>query len=84
MARTALQYPVARSGGQICPTAELRGYRVGGAQVSEKHCGFIVNTGNATAQEIYELIKHVIRTVEEHAGVTLEPEVKFLGSFIES
>ena len=70
--------------GKLIMEAGLAGACMGDAKVSEKHCGFIVNTGNATAQEIYDLIKHVIRTVEEHAGVTLEPEVKFLGVFTES
>ena len=67
--------------GKLIMEAGLAGACRGDAKVSEKHCGFIVNTGNATAQEIYDLIQYVIHTVEEHAGVTLEPEVKFLGSF---
>ena len=54
---------------------------MGGAQVSEKHCGFVINTGDATAKDVRELMDHVIRTVKEKYGVTLEPEVKFLGEF---
>ena len=67
--------------GKLIMEAGLAGACVGDAKVSEKHCGFIINTGNATAQDIYKLIQHVTRRVEENAGVTLEPEVKFLGFF---
>lgn len=59
----------------------LRGYQVGGAQVSEKHCGFVINTGNATARDVRNLMADVQRIVEEKYGVKLEPEVKFLGDF---
>lgn len=57
----------------------LRGFRVGDAQVSEKHCGFVINRGNATASEIMELIQEVQKRVYEQSGVRLEPEVKLLG-----
>ena len=59
----------------------LQGYRVGGAQVSEKHCGFVINTGNATAEDVKNLMSDVQRIVMEKFGVKLEPEVKFLGEF---
>ncbi len=59
----------------------LRGYQVGGAQVSEKHCGFVINTGNATAKDVTTLMSDVQRIVMEKFGVKLEPEVKFLGEF---
>ena len=59
----------------------LRGYQVGGAQVSEKHCGFVINTGNATAKDVTTLMSDVQRIVMEKFGVKLEPEVKFLGGF---
>ena len=61
--------------------AGMRGYRIGGAQVSEKHCGFIVNTGNATATDIREVIEEVQERVEERFHVSLEPEIIFLGDF---
>ena len=61
--------------------AGLRGYTVGGAQVSEKHCGFVINRGNATATDVYELICDVQDKVKARFGVTLEPEVIFLGEF---
>lgn len=57
----------------------LRGYQVGGAAVSEKHCGFLINKDNATAMDFYALIKDVVRIVEEKHGVRMEPEVKILG-----
>ena len=59
----------------------LRGDQVGGAQVSEKHCGFVINTGNATAKDVTTLMSDVQRIVMEKFGVKLEPEVKFLGEF---
>ena len=52
---------------------------MGDAQVSEKHCGFVINRGNATASEIMELIQEVQKRVYEQSGVQLEPEVKLLG-----
>lgn len=55
--------------------AGLRGYAVGDAQVSEKHCGFVINRGNATAAEM-QLMKECTGTCEKQSGVTLEPEVK--------
>ena len=67
--------------GKLIADAGLKGYRVGGAAVSEKHCGFLINKDHATAQEFYTLIKEIIRIVEEKSGVRLEPEVKLLGTF---
>lgn len=67
--------------GKLIMDAGLGGYCVGGACVSEKHCGFIVNQDHATAADIYRLIREVQETVEEKFGVHLEPEVKMLGKF---
>lgn len=67
--------------GKLIQDAGLRGFSVGDAQVSEKHCGFVVNKGNATAAEVMELITKVADKVEEQFGVRLEPEVKVLGEF---
>lgn len=64
----------------ICD-AGLRGYQIGGAQVSEKHCGFLINKDQSTAKDFMTLIQEVRRTVEEKFSVKLEPEVKFLGDF---
>ena len=58
--------------------SELLGYSVGGAKVSEKHCGFIINTGNATAEDVKDVIWEVQRRVKERFQVDLEPEIKFL------
>ena len=67
--------------GKLIMDAGLRGFTVGGAQVSEKHCGFVVNRGNATAADVWELICEVKHRVKEMTGVELEPEVKLLGDF---
>jgi len=61
--------------GELIMKAGLRGYRVGGAQVSEKHCGFVINTGDASAEDVQCLMEHVQKTVWETFGVHLEPEV---------
>ena len=67
--------------GKLIMDAGLRGFSVGGAQVSEKHCGFVVNKGDATAQDVLDLVHEVQRRVKEQFGVELEPEVRFLGEF---
>ncbi len=67
--------------GKLIMDSDLRGYQVGNAQVSEKHCGFVINKGGATAKEVYTLIQDVIRIVYEKQGVRLEPEVRLLGDF---
>ena len=85
-----LQYPSAGStfkrpegyfAGKLIMDAGLRGYTVGGAQVSEKHCGFVINKGDATAEDICKLMKDVSEKVQEQFGVVLEPEVKQIGEF---
>ena len=67
--------------GKLIMDAGMRGYSIGGARVSDKHCGFIVNTGTATAADIKEVIEEVQERVKERFRVTLEPEVVFLGDF---
>lgn len=90
ISKQPLEYPSAGStfkrpegyfAGKLIMDSGLRGYQVGGAQVSEKHCGFVINTGDATAEDVCSLMKNVIEIVHEKFGVTLEPEVKFLGEF---
>ena len=85
-----LEYPSAGStfkrpegyfAGKLIQDAGLLGYQVGGAQVSEKHCGFVINKEQASAAEIRQLIADVQDRVEEKSGVRLEPEVKFIGEF---
>ncbi len=87
-----LEYPSAGStfkrpegyfAGKLIEDAGLKGYRVGGAQVSEKHAGFVINTGNATAEDIITLIRDVREKVMEQSGVLLEPEVCMLGEGLE-
>lgn len=90
ISKQPLEYPSAGStfkrpegyfAGKLIMDAGLRGYQVGDAQVSEKHCGFVINKGNATAADVLTLIENVREKVQEQFGVTLEPEVKFLGEF---
>ena len=73
--------PEGHFAGGLIEQAGLKGYTVGGAQVSEKHAGFIVNTGGATAADVLALIKHIQKTVFDMSGVMLEPEVKMIGRF---
>ncbi len=90
VAKQPLEYPSAGStfkrpegyyAGRLIQEAGLRGFSVGGAQVSEKHCGFVINRDHATAADVDELMKQIIARVKENSGVTLEPEVKKLGAF---
>lgn len=67
--------------GKLIMDSGLRGFQVGGAQVSEKHCGFVINTGGATAADVMQLICEVSDRVQEKFGVSLEPEVKRIGEF---
>ncbi|HOS68894.1 MAG TPA: UDP-N-acetylmuramate dehydrogenase [Bacillota bacterium] len=67
--------------GKLIEDAGLRGFTIGGAQVSTLHCGFVVNNGDAAAKDVYDLIRHVQKTVFEKFNVMLEPEVKILGEF---
>ncbi len=78
-AGSTFKRPEGHFAGKLIMEAGLRGFSVGDAQVSEKHCGFIVNRGNASADDVLRLIREVTQRVREHAGVTLEPEVKILG-----
>ena len=64
---------------QLIDEAGLKGYKIGGAEVSTKHAGFIVNTGNATAKDILELVEYVIKTVYEKFGKVLELEIEVVG-----
>lgn len=83
-----LEYPSAGStfkrpkghfAGKLIMDAGLRGFRVGGAQVSEKHCGFVVNIGGAMAEDVRDVVEEVRERVKERFNVTLEPEILFLG-----
>ena len=85
-----LEYPSAGStfkrpegyfAGKLIQDAGLRGFQVGGAQVSEKHCGFVINKDRASAKEIRSLMEQVSEKVYAQFGVRLEPEVKMIGEF---
>ncbi len=70
--------PVGRSAGQLIEASRLKGLRMGDAEVSEKHANFFVNRGNATANDMMELMRTVQKKVKQDSGITLEPEVHFL------
>ncbi len=83
-----LEYPSAGStfkrpagyyAGQLIMEAGLRGFQCGGAKVSDKHCGFVINTGNATAEDVRTLIREIQTRVKDQFNVNLETEVLFLG-----
>ena len=65
--------------GALIEQAGLKGFSIGGAQVSEKHAGFVINTGNATAADIDALVSHIQATIREKNGVELTREVRFIG-----
>lgn len=88
ISKQPLEYPSAGStfkrpegyfAGKLIMDAGLRGFSVGGAQVSEKHCGFVINKGDATEKDVAALMAEVTHRVKEKFGVQLEPEVKRLG-----
>ena len=80
-AGSTFKRPEGHFAGKLIQDAGLRGYRVGDAQVSEKHCGFVINRGNATAAEVARLMEDVADRVEEQFGIRLDPEVKKIGEF---
>lgn len=80
-AGSTFKRPEGNYAGKLIMDAGLRGARIGGARVSDKHCGFVINDGTATAADIAELIGEISETVKEKFGVRLEPEVIFLGDF---
>ncbi len=90
IAKQPLEYPSAGStfrrpeghfAGKLIMDAGLSGFSIGGAQVSEKHCGFVINKGNAAAADVLAVIHHIQKTVKEQFGVDLKTEVKMIGSF---
>ena len=74
---TFKRYP-GRYTGQMIEQHGLKGFSVGGAQVSDKHAGFVINTGNATSQDIHALIDHIKAVIRQKEGIEIEPEVRFL------
>lgn len=89
-AKQPLEFPSAGStfkrpegyfAGKLIMDAGLRGYSIGGARISEKHCGFVINTGKATATDVADVIAEVQERVKNKFGVSLEKEIIYLGSF---
>lgn len=78
-AGSTFKRPEGHFAGKLIQDAGLMGYSVGGAAVSDKHAGFVVNNGGATAKDVLSVIEHVQKTVEEKFGVHLEPEVRLIG-----
>lgn len=78
-AGSTFKRPAGYFAGKLIEDAGLRGYRIGDAQVSEKHCGFIVNRGQAAAADVVQVIRDVQDKVKEQTGVMLEPEVRMIG-----
>lgn len=78
-AGSTFKRPPGHFAGTLIEQAGLKGLRVGGAEISAKHAGFVVNAGGATAKDVLNLIKRVQQLVYEHAGVRLEPEVRIIG-----
>jgi UDP-N-acetylmuramate dehydrogenase len=73
--------PQPKTAGWLIEQVGLKGYQIGGAQVAHRHANFIINSGNATAKDIFSLINHVQEEVEKKWSILLHPEVKLLGQF---
>lgn len=80
-AGSTFKRPKGHFAGKLIMDAGLRGFRVGGVSVSEKHCGFVVNDQNGSAEDFINCCRQIIETVKEHSGVTMEMEIKTLGEF---
>jgi UDP-N-acetylmuramate dehydrogenase len=77
-AGSTFKRPVGGFAAALIDQAGLKGYRVGGAMVSEKHAGFVINAGGATAEDVLSVMRHVRKTVYENSGIMLEPEVRLI------
>ncbi len=75
-AGSAFKRPVGGYAAALIDQAGLKGFQIGGAAVSEKHAGFVVNLGGATAEDVKELLRQVAERVKEHSGISIEPEVR--------
>lgn len=78
-AGSTFKRPEGHFAGKLIMDSGLRGYKLGGAQVSEKHCGFVINAGNATCEDVINLIKHIQNEIKNKFDVHIEPEVKMIG-----
>ena len=77
-AGSTFKRPVGGYAAALIDEAGLKGFTIGGAQVSEKHAGFVVNRGGASCEDVKRLMAHIQKTVFEHSGITLEPEVRLI------
>lgn len=80
-AGSAFKRPQGHFVGKLIDDCGLRGYSIGGAKISDKHSGFIINTGNATCKDVLELIKYIQSTVKDRFNVELDPELRIIGDF---
>ena len=80
-AGSTFKRPAGHFAGQLIEEAGLKGFAVGGAQVSEKHAGFVINKGGASARDVMELCRQVKEKVKENSGVDLELEIRLLGEW---
>ena len=80
-AGSVFKRPVGNFAGTLIQTCGLKGKKIGGAMVSEKHSGFIINNGNATCEDVVNLIDHIKATVFEKSNIALECEVEIVGDF---
>ncbi len=80
-AGSAFKRPAGHFAGQLIEEAGLKGFAVGGAAVSEKHAGFVINTGGATARDVRDLLEAVADRVEKRSGIRLEPEIRMIGEW---
>lgn len=80
-AGSTFKRPEGHFAGKLIDEAGLRGFQIGGAQVSEKHCGFVINRNQASASDIYRVMMHVQKQVFDKTGIQLKPEVCMLGEF---
>lgn len=78
-AGSAFKRPPGQFAAKLIQEAELKGFSVGGAQVSEKHCGFIINSGEATCKDVIELINEIKDRVYKNSGIYIEQEIKLIG-----
>ena len=77
-AGSVFKRPIGYYAGELIEKSGLKGYRIGGAEVSEKHAGFIVNRGGATADDVKRLVEHIKHTIYQNYGVELDCEIKFI------
>jgi len=80
-AGSAFKRPEGFFAAKLIDECGLKGYRIGNAKVSDKHCGFIINNGKATCNDVISLIEHIKKCVYNEKGIMLESEIKLIGDF---